>query len=1578
MRLPLLLCWLGQASLICCVATFAVAQSAPVTAIADREELIFTPAGFDQPGQPAIAEGEGTGELQIVVRDQKSGRPIPCRVNVVGPDGNFYEPQQNALTQYSLTGEWPKWPKAWGNRPGKAPFRYFGRFFYATGEATVRVPAGQVRVEAWKGFEYRPGSVTTIVPAGERRSVEVTLSHEASATQHGYYSGDPHIHIPRTSEQDDTTTFDLMEAEDIHYASLLGYNEPAGPYAGFMDKLDSPQRRGMGRESIRTRGDYHLLSGQEYRTGTYGHLNLFLRDDIVFPGQSFNADNWPLYGEVGRDTQDQGGYAFYAHGGYAQAIYADFVQGNVNGVELLQFGVYRGIGLVDWYNILNIGYRFPCVGASDYPACRMLGDCRTFVELPEDRSFPAWLKGAAAGRSFVSTAPVLLLDVDGQKPGDIIRCDAGPVSVTARVRVKSVVAPVTNVQLIVNGAVVQAMSVAAEEGQHTRVEFETPLTITEPSWIAARAYSESPGGAADAEAHTNPVYVYLDGKAPYRRESLDAIVGEIDKQIAAHSKRTFPEQAQVLAYFQRSRDILLAIRSAGGLRADADPRQLAQAAAKLEVDGSREPTEDELKEFLKPVPPLPPDEALRAFDMLDGFEMQLVAAEPLVCDPIAAAFDENGNLYVCEMRDYPYRPAEGGRPIGRVSVLRDVDGDGTFDESHLFADELLWAGGVAPWKGGVFVAAPPDIWYFKDTDGDFVADVREKRYTGFGVENQQAMLNNLQLGLDFRIYGSTAGNGGAITTVGDPEAGVVSVSGRDFRFDPVSGRFESITGTVQFGSTFDDWGNRFLCSESQPLHHVVLPQEYLERNPYLPVASGIQNIATGPVPIFRISPIERWRHIRSSRRIAAQSRPSTSAGASHHVIDAAAGVTVYRGGAYPPEFYGQVFIADGQNNLVHRRRLIPDGVTFRSERVDDRTEFCRSSDIWFRPVNFVNAPDGTLYVLDMSREVLETIHIPLDVVRHLDLASGRDRGRVYRMAPTGFRSAPPPRLGSASAQELLAALENPHGWWRDTAHRLIYERQDLAAVGPLRTLLRSGERPQARLHALWLLQGLHDLETNDLLAALNDSSPVLREHAVRLSENRLDAAPVLLERVLALASDADPRVRFQVAFSLGASSSPRAAEMLAEIARREGSDHWMWTAVLSSLAGPAEHVLQELLGDTAFTTKGTGRNVIAQVAGLIGARHDAAEIERVLDAVARHPKTARHLELQSLVLHAMAQSLSRAGRVLAVSAERAPAAAAMLQDHIQHALIATLENSFTEAARRQAVELIGTLPFEQSRETLSRMLEPRAPQSLQIAAVTALGNRPEPEVGDILLEHWREYPPDVRKEVITALLSRDARCETFLRRAAADADIVGQIDAAQRTMLLGSRSETIRTLAQQLFAGDDRPRQAVIDAYRPALQSAGSLEKGRDVFTANCSACHKIGDVGTALGPDLTTSQHRTPDVLLTHILDPNRYVLPNYVQYVVLDATGRTYTGMMTAQTATSVTLQREKSAADTLLRANIDEIASTGKSMMPEGLEKSISVVQMADLLAFLQQASASEEDLQTRDFGTLPGLIEPPDAK
>src|SRR5262249_25429141 len=155
------------------------------------------------------------------------------------------------------------------------------------------------------------------------------------------------------------------------------------------------------------------------------------------------------------------------------------------------------------------------------------------------------------------------------------------------------------------------------------------------------------------------------------------------------------------------------------------------------------------------------------------------------------------------------------------------------------------------------------------------------------------------------------------------------------------------------------------------------------RNPYLPVASGIENVAGSPVPIFRLSPIERWRQIRSSRRIAHAERSAAASGASHHVIDAGAGVTIYRGSAYGADYYGNAFVCDAQNNLIHRMGLTPAGATFRAERADARTEFVRSYDNWFRPVNLVNAPDGTLHVLDMSREVIEAVHIPLDVVAHL-------------------------------------------------------------------------------------------------------------------------------------------------------------------------------------------------------------------------------------------------------------------------------------------------------------------------------------------------------------------------------------------------------------------------------------------------------------------------------------------------------------------------------------------------------------------------------------------------------------------
>ncbi|MCY2962038.1 MAG: CehA/McbA family metallohydrolase, partial [Planctomycetota bacterium] len=495
--------------------------------------------------------------------------------------------------------------------------------------------------------------------------VNLQIERTAAMEPLGWHSGDPHLHIPRQSARDDEVVLDLLEAEDIRYGSILGYNEPAGPYSGFMEKLASPQQRGLGKKSARDRDGYHAFSGQEYRNTTYGHILLFNRDDLVFKGQDLNADNWPVYGLVARETMDQGGYAAYAHGGYRQEVYADVALGALNAIELLQFGIYREIGLTDWYHMLNAGYRIPCVGASDWPACRWMGDCRTYVYHEGATDFPQWLQAMAEGRSFMTTGPLLLLAVDGHRPGDTIALEgAGPHTVKVEIQLNCEVTSVDEIDIIVGGEVVKKIHFSSKDGfEPGWRKFEETLELPRSTWIAARAFSKTPGGQPDAEAHTNPVYVDLDGRRVYQPDSLDTWVERIDGQTAKHRQRNFPEKARVLDYFQKARDLLLEIRAEKGLKSNDDPAKRsapvfeAARVSGLEVDAAEAfPSEEALREFLKPVAPKTPTEALATFETLPGFEMQLVAAEPLVYDPVAAAFDEDGNLYVCEMRDYPFKP----------------------------------------------------------------------------------------------------------------------------------------------------------------------------------------------------------------------------------------------------------------------------------------------------------------------------------------------------------------------------------------------------------------------------------------------------------------------------------------------------------------------------------------------------------------------------------------------------------------------------------------------------------------------------------------------------------------------------------------------------------------------------------------------------------------------------------------------------------------------------------------------------------------------------------------------------------
>ncbi|MCH9655359.1 MAG: HEAT repeat domain-containing protein [Planctomycetes bacterium] len=978
-----------------------------------------------------------------------------------------------------------------------------------------------------------------------------------------------------------------------------------------------------------------------------------------------------------------------------------------------------------------------------------------------------------------------------------------------------------------------------------------------------------------------------------------------------------------------------------------------------------------LADVLPRLKPLSPEKALKSFRMENGFRMELLAAEPLVTDPVAMQYDENGLAYVIEMNDYPYTDKsldeawaeQKSAPIGKVRVLEDVDGDGKFDRSTIFADQLSWPTGLAFWKGGVYVSATPDIWYFKDTDGDHKADIKRKVFTGFRKFNVQAVMNNLKWGLDHQIYGAGGSNGGSIRASGVSKTDPINMGRRDFRFDAGTESFEVISGGARFGNTFDDWGNRFICNIRNPLMHIVLPTKYLARNRYLPVVSAINNSADAgdTISVFRASPPEPWRII-NAKRLASDpsSRSPRSEKNATGFVTSSAGVTIYRGSAYPEEYYGNTFIGEVAGNLVMRYLMTPDGVTFKARRAHANVEFLASTDNWFRPVNFLNAPDGTLHVLDMYRENIEhPWSIPDDIKAHLDLTSGRDRGRIYRMVPpaypAGYQKPKQPRLGTADIKTLVAELDNPNVWWRDTAHRLIFERQDQSAVPLLNRLLNQSTSPLARLHALWSLQGLNALSDENLHRVLNDSDPEIRRVAIRLAEPKLKQSENLRNKVLELAADEDPRVRFQTAFTLGELNHPKVANALYQIARRDHGDMWIRTAVLSSLSESTAEFLESLLADVNFAASSEARLLLSQLANVIGTRRQDPEVKKILELASRYRcpgETQKTDNVQNLIVLSIGQGLKRGGKtLLTFSKEETSDSAKLIRRQIEQSKQVAINRNKTITVRQQAIELLSCTDLPTAEAALMPLLDAREPQAIQISAVEALTSFTDSKVADLLLKQYPVLTPNVRTEIVNRLLRRQS---WILRLFAAISDrtvFISQIPQVRRTILLKSTNLEIKKQATKLFAGDIlSPRREIISQYQPALSLKTDLAEGKKIFKRDCLTCHKLGKEGYEVGPNLATIKNRTASEILVHVLDPNKEVSPNFLEYVVVTDSGLIETGIIVNETPSSITVKKAENKEITILRENIEEIKSSGKSLMPEGLEKKIKAQEMADLIAFL----------------------------
>lgn len=948
-----------------------------------------------------------------------------------------------------------------------------------------------------------------------------------------------------------------------------------------------------------------------------------------------------------------------------------------------------------------------------------------------------------------------------------------------------------------------------------------------------------------------------------------------------------------------------------------------------------------------------------SFQLEPGLRIDLIASEPLVIDPVAFAFDENLRLYVVEDRGYP-DPPEGGAPtrLGRVAVLEDTDGDGTYDRRNEFMTGLTYPNGVLPWRGGVFVTCSPDIFYFKDTNGDNVADVKRVVLTGFNnTQTAQIRMSHPTLGLDGWVYISGGLNGGTITSPQYPDRPAVEYTSADGRFDPETFVFEVTGGRSQFGLAFDPYGRRFGCSNRHPVMHTVLEPWFLQRNKHLLFNETFTNVsdAEADAVVFPIS----------NTATTADYIPNLIGRSHAGTFTSASGLMVFNGTALTPDHKGNIFICESAQNLVQRQILHPDGISFRSQLPYEGREFLASTDEWFRPVFLQHGPDGALYLADMHRKVIDhPSYVPEAARQYLDFESGKSDGRIYRIVRDDFVAGKSHELASlnssATTPGIARALDSQEEWVRNTAHRLLLERRDPVSIPLLRMIAVESPLPECRTRALWLLRSLSSLDETTLMKAMGDSVSSVREQAVELAGPVCGTNPHLMQAVIHLASDESMRVRFNSALALGGVEGNGVVKALAAIAARDGADQWMRAAVFSGVEKRMTAFLSSLRNEqrseaVAFAAVMHDLGVLY---GNVGKIRDC----RVLLQEVLSSKGEDEWKISTSL--GLAEGMSGRGKDFEMHHQ--DVFLAILGDKVSKADLTSLNSFITRVAglaensteknrvRVLATSLLGYTDFARTGKTLEKLLDARNSPELQLSVVSALKHQDDARGAAMLInkDTWSGYSPVVKQAVIAALVSSPAFIQELfsgLERGKIKAPEISSVDRARLMQDENSEiSARARILFKDLEGGD---RMKVYQEYLEILKEPSNAKSGKTVFERACSSCHTYAGRGGKVGPDLTGVKRQPSDALLLHTLVPSYEVMPAYQAVSIKTTDGQSFSGWLVSETENSLTLRTSFGTDQAVLRANITSLTNSGLSLMPEGLEQSMTKDELKDLIAYLK---------------------------
>ena len=971
--------------------------------------------------------------------------------------------------------------------------------------------------------------------------------------------------------------------------------------------------------------------------------------------------------------------------------------------------------------------------------------------------------------------------------------------------------------------------------------------------------------------------------------------------------------------------------------------------------------------------PLAPEESVKRFQVPSGFRLELIAAEPLVREPTGMCWDARGRLFVCELHGYNMdgqldieelnKTGELDRSVrrvraseeimqaakqhtyGTVKLLSDTDGDGRMDHAEVFADKLPPCYGICPARDGVITVGSPDITFLADRDGDGLAEVREVLFTGFEVGPIERGINSPQWGLDDWIYVG-CGHGSAVIT-GPHLAQPVKLPRTDFRIKVDGSAIEPILGgTYTVGFAFTERGDRFtIWTYSSGIFIPPIPWHYLARNPDFAPRRLEERI--GDNRTYPTSEPHPWRTRRSEDPDFAafyNKRNGVKETSPNGYFTSACSPLIYQSNSLPG-LQGQMLTCEPAQNMVHRSVITRDGPLLSLSRSpgEEKSEFLTSTDQWFNPIALTHAPDGSVAIADFYREIIEDYSaIPRYLQQQYGLKNGINHGRIWRLVHQEMPTASPADMSQLTPEQLVDELASANFWRRQTARRLLTERQQTDMAQKIAQLVQSDSPTATVMSALYSLEALGKLDPPIIQTALASPDPGIRIHGLRLSEPWLDREPVLLEQVLAMTTDSDDSVVLQLALTLGESRNPHAFEKLAELARQRGDIRWMDTAIVSSLNGRAGTMLDLLLADEEHL--GHASEILKPLTETIASRRDGEEISALLQRLS----DVNDRWVLATCLHGLK------GRSHSKSIQlSAPAVEAITQlASVSDRKVAKLSQ---ELIRRLGVES-NAERTERIDHALSLLADIQLSHEERLAALSEIDNENSLEVTQGLVAAVASGTPMLQTALLDALFSRQDRLAEIISALEARTFPTSVLTAIQRSALLDHPDSDLRQRAHKLL---DLPAKAETSEqftrYVSALKNTRDLSRGGELFQKQCAMCHQAHGVGTEVGPNLTAENKRAEETLIQDILSPSGSITAGYSTYIVSTTSGQVLTGLLTSESATSITLKQQEGKTHTILRKEIEMLKSSPVSLMPDNLTNALEPQDVADLVAWLKSDSA-----------------------